>query len=53
MNDEWRSLSSHVQRIFVHKIKEEDIGNICFQKDAATCHTAETALDDLRPVFED
>ena len=31
----------------------EDIGNICFQQDGATCHTAQTALDVLRPVFED
>ena len=35
------------------KIEEKDIGNICFQQDGATCHTAETALDVLRPVFED
>ena len=31
------------------KIEEEDIGNIWFQQDCATCHT----LDVLRPVFED
>ena len=24
------------------KIEEEDIGNICFQQDGATCHTTET-----------
>ena len=35
------------------KIKEEDIGNIWFQRDGATCHTAEATLDVLRPVFED
>ena len=35
------------------KIKEEDIGNIWFQQDGATCHTAEATLDVLRPVFED
>ena len=35
------------------KIEEEDIGNIWFQQDYATCHTAETTLDVLRPVFED
>ena len=34
------------------KIKEENIGNIWFQQDGATCHTAETTLDVLRPVFE-
>ena len=35
------------------KIEEEDIGNIWFQQDGATCHTAEATLDVLRPVFED
>ena len=32
---------------------EEDIGNVWFQKDGATCHTAEATLDVLRPVFVD
>ena len=35
------------------KINEEDIGNIWFQQDDATCHTSEATLDVLRPVFED
>ena len=35
------------------KIKEGDIGNIWFQQDGATCHTAEVTFDILRPVFED
>ena len=35
------------------KIEEEDIGNIWFQKNGATCHTSEATLDDLRPVFDD
>ena len=35
------------------KIEEEDIGNIGFQQDGATCHTAEAILDVLRPVVED
>ena len=35
------------------KIKEQDIGNIWFQQDGATCHTAEATLDVLCPVFED
>ena len=35
------------------KIEEEDIGNIWFQYDGATCHTAEATLDVLCPVFED
>ena len=33
------------------KIEEEDIGNICFQQEGAMCHTAEAALDVLRPLF--
>ena len=35
------------------KIEKEDIGNIWFQQEGATCHTAETILDVLRPVFTD
>ena len=35
------------------KTEEEDIGNIWFQQDSATFHTAEATLDVLRPVFED
>ena len=35
------------------KIEEEDIGNIWFQQDGDTCHTAEATLDVLCPVFED
>ena len=35
------------------KIEEEDIDNIWFQQDGATCHTAESTFDVLRPVFED
>ena len=35
------------------KIEEEDIDNIWFQQDGATCHTTETTLDAVRPVFED
>ena len=35
------------------KIEEEDIGNIWFQQDGATCHTAEATLDVLRLVFDD
>ena len=32
---------------------KEDIGNIWFQQDGATCHTAEATRDILSPVFED
>ena len=35
------------------KLVAEDIGNIYFQQDGATCHTVEALLDVLRPVFED
>ena len=34
-------------------IEEDDIGNIWFQQDGATCHKSEATLDVLRPVFED
>ena len=34
-------------------IEEEDIGNIWFQRDGATCYIAEATLDVLRPVCED
>ena len=34
------------------KIEEEDIGNIWFQQDAATSHTAEATLDVLRPFLK-
>ena len=35
------------------KSEEEEIGNIWFQQDDATFHTADATLDVLRPVFED
>ena len=35
------------------KIEEVDIGNIWFQQDGATCHTAEATLDVLRSVLKD
>ena len=35
------------------KIEDEDIDNIWFQQDGATCHTAEVTLVVLRPVFKD
>ena len=35
------------------KIEEKDVGNMWFQQDDATCHTAEATLDVLRAVFED
>ena len=48
---------NHYREIFNEflftKIKEEDIGNIWFQQNGATCRTAEATLDVLRPVSED
>ena len=35
------------------KIEKEDIDDIWFQQDGATCHTTEATLDVLRFVFED
>ena len=35
------------------KIEEEDICDIWFQQDGATCHITEATLDVLRSVFED
>ena len=35
------------------KIEEEDIGNICFQQDGATCQIVGATLYVLRIVFED
>ena len=49
---QWRSLSSHVERIFFTKIEEEDIDNVWFQQDGAICRTAQATLDVLRSGFE-
>ena len=42
-----------VNEFLFTKIEEEDTGNISFQQNGATSHTAEDTLDVLRPVFED
>ena len=34
------------------KIEEDDIDDILFQQDGATCHTANVTIDLLRTVFE-
>ena len=34
-------------------VEEKDIGNIWFQQDGVTCHTAKATLDVLLCVFED
>ena len=48
----WRIVVMLKEFLFT-KIEEEDRGNIWFQQEDATCHTAEATLDVLRPVFED
>ena len=47
--DRYRAL---LNEFLFTKIEEENIGNIWFQKECATCHTTEATLDVLRPVFE-
>ena len=42
--DHYRAM---LNKFLFTKIKEEHIGNIRFQQDGATCHTAEAALDVL------
>ena len=46
---QWRSLSGHVERIFVHKNWKGGYS----QHNGTICHTAEATFDVLRPVFED
>ena len=48
--DRYRTILS---KFLFTKIEEDDIGNIWFKQDGATCHTAEAKLDVLCPVFED
>ena len=48
--DRYRAM---LNEVLFTKIKEEDIGNIWFQQNNATCHTAEATLDVLASVFED
>ena len=45
--------SDRYRAMLFTKIEEENIGNVCFQQDGVTCHTAEATLDDLRAVFAD
>ena len=46
--DRYRAM---LNEVLFTKIEEEDIGNIWFQQDGTTYHTAEATLDVLRPVF--
>lgn len=45
------TLSCHVVRVFVHKIGEEDIGNVLVQQDDDTCHTVEATLFKKRKLI--
>ena len=47
---QWRSLSLY--EFLFTKIEEEDIGNIWFEQDGATCNSAEATLNVWRHVFE-
>ena len=49
-DDHYRAM---LNELLFTKIEEKDIGNIWFQQDGATFHTAEATLDILLPVFED
>ena len=42
-----------LNEILFTKTEKEDIGNIWFQQDGGTWHTAEATLDLMRPVFAD
>ena len=48
-----QSIAIVIGPCWTNLFEEEDIGNIRFQQDDVTCHTAETTLDVLRPVFKD
>ena len=47
--DRYRAM---LKEILFTKMEEEDIGNIWFQQDSATCLTAEATFDVLRPALE-
>ena len=46
-NDRYRDM---LKEFLFKNIEKKDIGNIGFQQDGASCHTAETTLIVLRPV---
>ena len=46
--DRYRAM---LNEFLFRKIEDKYIGNIWFQQDGATCHTAEARPDVLRPVF--
>ena len=47
------TVNSDRYRAMFTKIEDEDIGNVWFQQDGATCHTTEASFDVLCPAFED
>ena len=44
-DDRYRAM---LNEFLITKIEDEDIGNIWFQQDSATCHAAEAARDVLK-----
>ena len=50
-DDRYRTMLNEF--LFTKIEEEDDIGNIWFHQDGATCHTAEATPDVLSPVFED
>ncbi len=42
-----------INNFLLPELEEEDIRNIWFQQDGATCHTVHVSIDLLRTVFED
>ena len=42
-----------LKKFLFTNIEEEDIGDLWFQQDDVTCHTAEATFDVLSPVLED
>ena len=59
-NEQWVAVTvsgvryrAMLNEVLFTKFEKEDIGNIWFQVDGATCHIAEVTLDVLRPVFKD
>ena len=49
INERHRAL---LTEFFFKQIEEEDLDNIWFQQDGATCHIANATLNLLRPIFE-
>ena len=50
LTDRYRAM---LNEFLFTNIEEQDIDNIWFQQDGATCHTAEATVDVWHPDFED